>query len=278
MSSERRTECSCHHLSETQCEQGWGSVPTRVHLQGTKPPHAASLVKGAPANRRQLLGTDSFLPPQAAGMGAKSSPPKAHPAVGRRYLQPAWSIMEMEGKTFPNSSSHSQVGKLSWAPGSQRPKAVQTNIYRKTCSTEASPSHDLKSGHVRGDQTSRPALVCKLEEGGGRRREKGNGGKVSLRGSTEQNLVPEILLKINTACPTGMTPVSLWAAHALAVMARMERHSWETTAAALPMAETTVSWCSLQSHPLHPTSILSGVLQLSHPVSPRMALWQVFRI
>lgn len=96
----------------------------RVQLQVTEPPHAASSVKGAPANRRQLLGTDSFVAPQAAGMGKNFSSPKAHPAVGRRYLHPAQSIMETEGKAFPKNSSHHQVEKLSRAPGSQKQNAI----------------------------------------------------------------------------------------------------------------------------------------------------------
>lgn len=45
---------------------------------------------------------------------------------------------------------------------------------------EASPYRDLKSGHGREDHKTCPALVCRLEEGGRRRKAKANCGTVSL--------------------------------------------------------------------------------------------------
>lgn len=71
------------------------------------------------------------------------------------------------------------------------------HTHSKACSAESSPYHDLKSGHARGDQRSCSALASRQGEGGGRRSVKRNVKKLSPQRSTDQKLVPEILLNIN---------------------------------------------------------------------------------
>lgn len=108
MSSQRRTECCCHHLSEAQGEQWQGSVPARAH---TAPGHEASAHSHCPTStsRKQIAGHRHLL--STAGMGTTTSSPQVHPAG--RHLPPAvLNSNRNRGKSFSRMQFPPLSGKV----------------------------------------------------------------------------------------------------------------------------------------------------------------------